>query len=365
MRLYIPDMDEFFSFMHLNNYKYVILRNHEDFINRYPKKGSKEDVDILIEHKSIDVIYNRYKNVIKQLGVKCDIYSNKKNEKTDYISNPYLPTELANNLLNNRILFNNKFYISEDLYYFLSLIYHIIYQKHDTSKIPFYRKEELVKSKYDYYLDYLSSKLKIKKPECLHDMHLILKDYKYNISINVLRDYIIHDYHRINNNHQRRSYTYMYLQNESLGEMNLFVIRTSAINNKYFKKILKEIRSRFLILKVKKIDFLTRFITRKKMRGGKWRWGGYPCIAVVVFDRNPIPTTIEDMNVHPMVLNKNQFFKRNLREEFTNNYNVHKKANPIHSTDNESEAIGHLDLYFDNKEIESIFNKVDFLRENY
>ena len=98
------------------------------------------------------------------------------------------------------------------------------------------------------------------------------------------------------------------------------------------------------------------------MRGGKWRRGGYPCIAVVVFDPAPVLATEKDKKVHPFVLNTRQFVKPKWREWFTKTTGSKPSANPVHSTDNEAEAIGHLPLFFSPSEQEEIFQKLRILR---
>src|SRR5690606_24225707 len=142
------------------------------------------------------------------------------------------------------------------------------------------------------------------------------------------------------------------------GEMNLFVIRQVALRNNLQQEIIRALRDHYRILLVKDIPFLTRQMRSKGMRGGKWRRGGKPCIAVVVFDPHPAPTTAEDRKVHPFVFNSRQFMKRELREWFTRVTGEKASQNPIHSTDNEAEAAGHFPLFFSAHEQEDIFDRL-------
>jgi hypothetical protein len=114
----------------------------------------------------------------------------------------------------------------------------------------------------------------------------------------------------------------------------------------------------------KEIPWRTGFRARKRMRGGKWRRGGKPCIAAVVFDPDPVPTSEADRAVHSFVLNRNQFVKQDWRDWFTANTDARPKDNPIHSTDNEAEAIGHLPLFFTPQEQRELFRLVDRRRGN-
>ena len=98
------------------------------------------------------------------------------------------------------------------------------------------------------------------------------------------------------------------------------------------------------------------------MRGGKWRRGGRPRMAVVVFDSVPTPSTEEERALHPFVFNRNQFVKVQWREWFSRNTPARDKDNPIHSTDNEAEALSHLWLFFTAPERAAIIDSLHSLR---
>lgn len=110
--------------------------------------------------------------------------------------------------------------------------------------------------------------------------------------------------------------------------------------------------------RIRTSDSLVRRKTAKHMRGGKWRRGGKPFIAIVVFDPEPQPALNEDIKIHPFIFNSKQFFKRSYRENFTQSTSAGPKENPIHSTDNEAEAIAHLPLFFTEEEQKKIFSRL-------
>jgi hypothetical protein len=116
------------------------------------------------------------------------------------------------------------------------------------------------------------------------------------------------------------------------------------------------------ILADKAIPWLTRLKTNSKIRGGKWKRGGPPVHAVVVFDRNPLPALGDEATPHPFVFNGRQFLKKGLRDDFSKVTGLHTRHNPLHSTDNEAEALGHLDLYFTPDERESLFRRLEAIR---
>ena len=71
-----------------------------------------------------------------------------------------------------------------------------------------------------------------------------------------------------------------------------------------------------------------------------------------------------DRAIHPFVFNRSQFVKQDWRVWFIANTNARPKDNPIHSTDNEAEAIGHLPLFFTPQEQRELFSLVDERRGN-
>jgi hypothetical protein len=105
-----------------------------------------------------------------------------------------------------------------------------------------------------------------------------------------------------------------------------------------------------------------RFATRPRLRGGKWRRGGKPRIAVVVFDPFPQPPSDAERSLQPFVFNRNQFIKTEWRAWFSRSTRARAEDNPIHSTDNEAEAIGHLPLFFDKREEQEVYAEVARLR---
>ena len=127
--------------------------------------------------------------------------------------------------------------------------------------------------------------------------------------------------------------------------------------------MLDEIAKHYTVLAVKDISWQTRLTKAKYMRGNKWRWGGWPVVAVVVFD--PAPKwrrPAERDREHPLVFNSTQFFKRELRNRIIREGRLYHKDNALHSTDNEAEAIGHLDLFFSTEEEQGLYAQTEKIR---
>ncbi|MCK5555200.1 MAG: hypothetical protein KAI76_03095 [Alphaproteobacteria bacterium] len=358
MRIFVPDMTEFFAWIDQSGYKYVVLRGFLDFVDQgYPARGSKGDVDLLVEDAACLPIRTRYGMYKKRKGVKCDVYNVSGGNDGGYLEHSYFPRELAKSILADRRLWKNKFYVPNAHAHLLSLIYHIAYQKAEISKIDISDLEKSVYSKYCRELEMLKEELSLDLPLTLMSFHRLLKQEGHNIPCKVLAAFLRHDFRN-----DCKSLFRAMICGEQTGEMNLFVIRTIAVKKMVQEHLLDKIRECYNVITIKKIPWHTRILTRSKMRGGKWRRGGYPCIAVVVFDPAPVLATEKDKKVHPFVLNTRQFVKPKWREWFTKTTGSKPSANPVHSTDNEAEAIGHLPLFFSPSEQEEIFQKLRILR---
>lgn len=353
MRIYIPDMNDFFSFMDKNQWPYAVLRGYKNYTGNYPPYGSKEDIDILVTEHAITAINDRYRKISRRKGVKCDIYCPVYHPETNYLGHPYFPESLSENILSRRVIWNDLFYIPcpEDRFY--ALLYHIAYHKAETSGFDFNDPGKGKATKYHSELQEAGELSGLHTDYTLYDAHKLLAKKQFNINSSVLNDYIKNDFSR-----GRKSYFYAWLCSQEPGELNLFVIRRIAVAHTRHLSILRELRKRYRILAVKRVDLLTRLNKMKYMRGGKWRRGGKPYIAVVVFDQQPLETTPAQRQVHKFVFNARQFFKPELREWFIKSTTARSKDNPLHSTDNEAEAIGHLPLFFNDQEQVEIFKKL-------
>lgn len=347
MRAFVPDMPEFFDWMEKSGHRYVVLRGFLDYENGYPKPGSKQDVDLLVDDAALAPIRLKYGRYKKRQGVKCDIYGIR---EEGYLGHAYLPPLLAERTLTNRRKWKNLFFAPGEKERLRALAYHIAYQKAERSGIDI---DDPQKSKHSKYLAELGNGV----TPTLTGLHEFLKREGFSIQYETLCSYLKNDFSR-----HVKSLFLARVCAEQKGEMNLFVIRGTAVSKGAHEQLLKNIGALYEVVTIKEIPFLTRLMKSGKMRGGKWRRGGRPHIAVVVFDSNPLPVPPEDQKIHPFVFNSRQFEKRKWREWFTTFAGSKPSDNPIHSTDNEAEAIGHLPLFFSEEEQRDIFRKLSDLR---
>jgi len=211
----------------------------------------------------------------------------------------------------------------------------------------------LGRTKYYPVLRELAETLSVHLPQSLQGMHGLLASEGYGLDYRWLASYTQNDFL-----HGRKSFFYAWLADQWPGELNLFVFRATAVSRGFTPMLMDTLKQHYQVLVVKEIPWLTRLRKARYMRGNKWRWGGWPVVAVVVFDPEPKRRTeAERQEKHPFVFNSRQFFKEELRERIVKQGRLHRKANALHSTDNEAEAIGHLNLFFTPAEEDEIYRQ--------
>lgn len=374
MRIYVPDMGEFFSWMEQENHLYAVMRGFEGFAQKYPQPGSHEDIDLMVEDRSLIDLYRRYGHYSKKQGVKCDLHNvsgqnpvtllpqaERKNWKNKFYPEKVYPEKLSRAMLQGREKWNDRFCVPSASLHLAGLLFHIAYQKAEESGIHMDDPKQSAGSKYINELNTLTQKLGIELEYTLNSFHAYLKRVGYDISYPLLAQYLRGAF--AGKKHSKSYFQATVCNDMVAGEMNLFVIRQAAVKTKTAQEILDALRQQYDILAVKEIPLWTRLTKSRQMRGNKWRRGGYPTIAVVVYDPAPLPVSDEDRKVQGMVFNARQFMKRDLRSWFTQKTGKKASCNPIHSTDNEAEAIGHLPMFFSAEEESDIFRQLDVLRQ--
>jgi hypothetical protein len=373
MRFFIPDMTEFFFWMDQQRLRYVVLRGFLDFDHSYPAPGAAADIDLLVEDGAIPELHARYGDIGKKEGTKCDFHTvsgedalhllppeaQQRNWKNKFYPEKSYPDSLSRAILGNRRLWKGKFYVPSPRDQLTALLYHIAYQKGEAAGIDISDPEKARNSKYRRELDLLTAELGLSLPYTLTAFHAYLRNAGHSISYKALTERLRHyppgKFH---------DHFLAMVCADRPGEMNLFVIRGAAVRKGLHIRLIRALQRHYRIVMIKGIPLLTRTLKSGQMRGGKWRRGGRPWVAVVVFDPSPIPATAEERKVQRLVFNSRQFIKRDLREWFTKKTGARPSINPIHSTDNEAEAINHLPLFFTPEEQEEIIQKVANMRRN-
>jgi len=358
MRVYLRKPQAFFSWLDENHFQYAVLRGYRN-MGEAPKRGGKDDLDILVEDRAVGPVLAHARRVPKALGLKCDIYSAGANRGADFAGCAYFPEALARSILQNRVRWENAFYIPSDRDLYDSLLFHLAYQKAEASKADAFDPAAFRNYKRYEFVKALALRLGQPYDLSLFDMHRLLVARGYGIDLPRAARYLQNQF-----KHRLKSPFYaMLFAVDQPGELNLFVLRAKAVRRGFRQTMLDEIAKQYRVLAAKDIPWFTRLTQAKHMRGNKWRWGGWPVVAVAVFD--PAPqwrSRAQRETEHPLVFNSRQFFKRDLRDRIVRDGRLYHKDNALHSTDNEAEAVGHLDLFFAPEEEQALYARVAELR---
>ncbi len=357
MRIFVPDMAEMFGWLEQSGWKYVVLRNAPAFVAGYPPVGGKDDVDLLVEDAALAPIKAKYGRFRRRQGVKCDFYDVSGTGEGTYCGEAYYPRPLADLMLAERERFADRFYVSAPKGYLYGLMYHIAYQKAERSKIDRLDPEKSGDSKYVPELLDLMARAGVEVPLTLAAFDAALHEAGLQPTRRQLAAILVNDFSR-----DVKSRFLADVADRPDGEMNLFVIRKIALRKGLVDAMAAKIREQYEVLAETDIPWVTRMKTSRRMRGGKWRRGGHPVRALVVWDPEPVPTTEDERKVHPFVFNGRQFMKRGLRDWFAQTTGLDPWHNPLHSTDNEAEAMGHLPLFFSPAECDAIYARLAVLR---
>lgn len=324
-----------------------------------PLPGGKDDVDILVENRAVEAIASFCRGVTKRGGLKCDIYSVTAGLGADFVGGAYFPETLARAILENRVRWQDAFYVPCDRDLYDSLLFHLAYQKAEACKADALDPLAFRTYKRYAFVKELAQRLGQPFDLSLLDMHRLLKERGYGIDQPRLARYLQNQFKQLI---KSRFYALLLAQ-DNPGELNLFVLRAKAVRRGFRQAMLDEIAKHYTLLAVRDIPWLTRLTKAKYMRGNKWRWGGWPVVAIAVFDPDPLwRTPAECAKEHPLVFNSRQFFKRELRDRIVRDGRLYHKDNALHSTDNEAEAVGHLDLFFTPDEEAALYAHVAALR---
>ena len=350
--------DRLFEWLKTRDERYVVLRDLEK-IHRALQGGHRvSDIDLLIDDELVEPLRMFAKHIRGK--TKLDLYSLTGQHGCGYHGFPHLPIELGERVLDNRPQLD-YFTAPSEADELDALLYHVAYHKSVQSDIHSHESALSQNTTDTQRIIELNAKLDYQSLEInLLAFHNHLAAKGLAVTEDRLIRYIQHDFR-----YARKSYFHAYLQDQHVGEMNLFVIRATAVKRGFAEAFMQKLRMRYDIVKAKPIDWKTRWRTRKAMRGGKWRRGGLPHIAVVVYDKQPLASTAEQRQVHPFVFNQNQFAKVQWREWFTTTSGAPSNDNPIHSTDNEAEAFGHLPLFFSADEQAEILSTVRLKRSQH
>ncbi len=351
----VRDLEALKHWLHAQPERYVVLREKRT-------DGHIAELNLLMDPTLAERLEARFPRA--RDGVKIDVYGA---GRADYLGFAHLPDTLAQACLGARAPAPANagatagWYKAQPDDELAALLYHLAYHKPDASGLALDTVPPFAQAArpgvYTQRLRDLFEQTGTGALETLPAVHHWLSQRSLSLDTDRLHAYVRHQF-----KHGIKSYFHAWLMDQAPGELNLYVIRGIAVRYKQVDALLHRLSGQYRVIAQKAVPWDVRLMKMRHMRGGKWKRGGKPYLAVVVFDADPQPASVEERQVHPYVFNARQFIKREWREWFTQQTSARPQDNPIHSTDNEAEAIGHLPLFFDDAEQQRILADVAQLR---
>jgi hypothetical protein len=364
-RHYIPPVlgiKSFFYELKERGINYVVLRWFENL----PSVDFNEDIDILIDDNSIE----KFEQIInKEPGiVPMDVYSLSGRVGYDYSKIAYYQPMIAKIILDEKILWNNTYYVPNKENYFLSLAYHALYHKGIKSGIN--TKFDILVEKnpehdYQKFLENLKQELGLSVNINLEDLDYFLDKKNWKPPIDTLR--------RLS---KRNKWIRYILPKGDKNYLNLnglcmFLIRERAIELKLEKEIEKMIFDEgFTVLLKQKLNKNQVKLAKEHMRGGNWDKGpfpvsgGDPSLMIVAYDVNPIKPNEVERRQFPGLGNKRILVKHRIREILNNSFPQIEYSNMIHSSDNVDETLEYIDILVPQKK-DDVFLKAENLEKRF
>lgn len=333
-------INTFFKKINSYNTRYVILR----WFDKLPDLEKGEDIDILIHDEDLNKIVHLldcYK--LENDSVPMDIYSVSGLPGTNYNNMAYFtPPKLGEKILKNRRLYRNLYYIPSEKEYSMSMLYHITYHKGEKSGLPLIEGQEpaTLRPEHDYY-NLIANKLEYDGEINLSAIHEYLKEEKWAPPLDALRRYDIgYSLSKQDTDFNRED-----------GELIVYFIRERAIDLGFKEFIINWLDDMGLtILITHDLSVEEKRILSQNTRGGNWGKGTYPisgglpqCI-IVTYDHLPKQIPPHRRNIHPFVTNDNFFLKDKLREIINDGLATEFQFNPVHTSDDHSEALYYIEL---------------------
>ena len=311
--------------------RYVLLR----WFDQYPNFSLIEDYDILISEEAFNFAV-QYCVSYPNGGQPIDFYTPKGLRSLNFNGTSYFPSDLAEDILSNSMIYKNKIKVPNPEFHLLSFAYHIVFHKGYSSGIPKKDGEKIRILDHDYLtlINNLKEKINLKyKFENLIDIYefLISKNLSPTAeSLNILSRHnrFISDLEKIK----------FIKNNNPKGELVVFIIREYAYKNNLIESIKRIINNKGILI-LQYLEFNEKQINfvKNNFRGGYWgkgnfiQSGGSPFAMLICFDY-----------CHDLLSNNIQILKNHIRNEINKSQFFFNQANMIHSTDNEFESIEYI-----------------------
>lgn len=354
-------VEKFFDILNKKEVRYVVLR----YFEKLPQIEKGEDIDILVHDDDLTIIDDLLdSNANNQEDIAFDVYSVSGLPGSNYDGVPYYLPILAKKIIDERILYRNNIYVPSPKNFLFSFIYHVIYHKGEKSGLPINSEqtETVMSSKRDYKkkLKSLLQKNNYDVKIDLLSLHQLLKENGWAPGIDTIR--------KLSAIQQNEWVKSLDVYQKHLGEIIVYIIRDRTIKSGLKEYIINWLEKNNLnIIGVKKLSPKEKVNFTNLVRGGNWKkdsfpvCGGPPNTIIVAFDPHPIPVSEKQKRIQKFVKNGNLFLKEKLREDINSKFLLHEHFNPIHSSDDELEALEYLSL-IDEKWRKKILEQIELKR---
>ncbi|MCP4680808.1 MAG: hypothetical protein GY864_00565 [Desulfobacterales bacterium] len=340
-------MKKFFEALNEANMRYVVLRWFEEVpLESHVEDSFSDDIDMLVDAFEIERLVKIAASFPGK--IKCDIYSPSGRKGTTFKKMPYYPPVMADEILDNRELYNSAFYVPKSDVYFKSLSYHLVYHKGPLSGIPTGIGVPAGKNpKRDYFglIERLSHELEIdsSKPLSLFKLYEFLKQKYWSMPHDLLARWPV-----------QNEWIQWLTQNEEMRlrknasifpTLIVFLLREDILENGLDKQAIELLEKKFDILHTEQLSEgqITRVM--RSVRGGNWIEHKKttiiePRIAVICNDPDPQPISSDDQILfkYPFIKNRNVLYKIEVREKLKSMLDNDTKLIAIHGSDNAQET---------------------------
>ncbi|MBF6632446.1 MAG: hypothetical protein ITG06_00065 [Planococcus sp. (in: Bacteria)] len=336
-------LENFFDLLNERKLDYVILR----WFDELPFLDLDEDVDLLISDTHIEKVRDLLNEKVGILPF--DIYSAGGLPGSNFNNIAYYPPYIAETILDQKELWNSKYFIPSKRHYFLSLMYHAVYHKGEKSGIPAKAGGVVKKIPQDHDYPGVLQDLAVQTDDRLEEIsleyfHHFLEEEGWAPSTDTIRKLIGVSGSWLESTIKSNEHNF-----EKDGELMVFVVREWAEERQLTHKIIDWFeRNGLCLIRAVKLDEEQKRNASQSMRGGNWGqgpWpvsGGKPSTLLVMYDYHPKPLSAKMKKKYPHVSNEHYLLKEQLRSEINFSLSKDERANPLHSADDEIEALDYI-----------------------
>ena len=349
-------IEKFFEALNQARIRYVVLRWFESL----PHIDPDEDIDFLVHDEDMDAFNALLVPYGYNNAQKIDIYS-VSGKQGAAIPNvlPYYQSNLAYDILANRICYKGKYFVPSPQDHFFSLAYHVVYHKAEKSGLPYGSGDINNRPAEHDYAETLRA-LNRQNESPLSEftfigIHHYLRRHGWSPTIDLIRKYATERPGWLTSLYPRAEVQY-----GQSGALTVFVLRERGLQARLFTPLCKIlIENGFEILDQSLLSAETKNKATLLLRGGNWSQGpfptsgGPPAAAIVAYDPCAMAPSDEVKAQYPFVANMRAIIiKEQVRNMANEHLPSHQQYNPLHSCDDDTEAWEYIDTLF--KEVKGV-----------